>query len=59
MAALYPAIMDFKVGGGSHMWDIRLKDYFRLLYVCIYTSVSYTSAHHRQWLNVSSILMES
>ncbi|KAL9131152.1 MAG: hypothetical protein Q9217_000853 [Psora testacea] len=37
---LVPSVYDFKVGGGSHMWDIRLKDYFKLLY----------------WFNIGGIL---
>jgi hypothetical protein len=30
-----PSVFDFTLGGGIHMWDIRLKDFFTLLYVYI------------------------
>ncbi|MDI1486417.1 MAG: hypothetical protein OHK93_005645 [Ramalina farinacea] len=28
-----PSIFDYQVLGGIHMWDVRLKDFFRFLYV--------------------------
>jgi len=30
---IVPGVFNFIVGGGRHIWDIRLKDFFRLLYV--------------------------
>ena len=29
-----PASFCIQIDGGAHMWDLRLKDFFRLLYVC-------------------------
>ncbi|KAL8691956.1 MAG: hypothetical protein Q9218_002918 [Villophora microphyllina] len=39
---LVPSIVSCKFGGGTHMWNVRLKDYFSLLY----------------WLNIAGIIYE-
>ena len=57
MSFLVPSILDNKVGGGTHMWDLRLKDFFRLLYVCAQAFfLPYLCTYNLQWINVSAIL---
>lgn len=35
VAYIAAAIMFVRSGGGTHMWDLQLKDFFNVLYVCI------------------------
>lgn len=52
-------LLGVKAGSGTHMWDMQLKNFFRLLYVR-YWSISVKSgtlrSHRNQWANITTIV---